>query len=81
MRKYSILGIKIIGLWPQDPLVICHANINSNCIHKGKEKICLGRRNVRHFCITMTSQIIGAATAAPAARYLRPCIGIWYAAF
>jgi len=72
MRKYSILGIKIIGLWPHDPLVICHANINSNCIHKYKEKMCLGRRNVRHFCITTTSQIIGAAAAAPAAPLSTP---------
>jgi len=36
-RKYSILGIKIISPWPFDPLVICRAEINSNCIHKGKE--------------------------------------------
>jgi len=27
--------------------------------------MCLGRRKVRHFCITTTSQIIGAAVAAP----------------
>ena len=70
MRKYSVLGIKIIGLWPLDPLVICYAKINSNCIHKGK--ICLGRRKVRHFCITTTSQIIGAAAAAPAAPLSTP---------
>jgi len=38
MRKYSVLGIKVIGPWPLDPLVICHAKVNSNCIHKGKEK-------------------------------------------
>jgi len=38
MRKYRVLCIKIIGPWPLDPLVICHAKINSNCIHKGKEK-------------------------------------------
>jgi len=41
-RKYSVLGIKIIGPWPLDPLVICHAKINSNCIHKGKEKFVWG---------------------------------------
>ena len=45
MRKYSILGIKIIGPWPLDPL--CHAKINSNCIHKGKEKfVCGGEKSV-----------------------------------
>ena len=37
-----MLGIKIIGPWPLDPLVICQAKINSNCIHKGKEKIVWG---------------------------------------
>jgi len=42
MRKYSILGIKIIGPWPFDPLVICHAKINSNWIYKGKEKFVWG---------------------------------------
>ena len=42
MRKYSVLGIKVIGPWPLDPLVICHAKVNSNCIHKGKEKIVWG---------------------------------------
>ena len=42
MRKYSILGIKIKGSWPLDPLVICLAKINSNCIHKGKEKCVWG---------------------------------------
>jgi len=72
MTKNSILGIKIIGPWPLDPLVICLANINSNCIQKGKEKICLGRRNARHFCITTTSQIFGAAAAAPAAPLSTP---------
>ena len=72
MRKYSVLGIKIIGPWPLDPLVICHAKIISNCIHKGKEKFVLGRRKVRHFCITTTSQINGAAAAAPAAPLSTP---------
>jgi len=42
MRKYSILGLKIIGPYPLDRLVICHAKINSNCIHKDKEKFVLG---------------------------------------
>ena len=74
MRKYSVLGIQIIGPWPVDPLVICHAKINSNCIHKGKKKICLGRRKVCHFCITTTSQIIGAAAAAPAAALSTPLL-------
>jgi len=32
----------------------------------------LGRRNVHHFCITTTSQIIGAAVAAPAAPLSTP---------
>jgi len=41
-KKYSILGIKIIGPWLLDPLVICHAKINSNCIHKDKEKFVWG---------------------------------------
>ena len=41
-RKYSILGIKIIGSWPLDSLVICPAKMNSNCLHKGKEKIVCG---------------------------------------
>ena len=41
-KKGNIAGIKIIGLWPLDPLVICHAKINSNCIHKGKEKFVWG---------------------------------------
>jgi len=50
---------------------LCHAKINSNCIHKGK-KNCLGRRKVRHFCITTTSQIIGAAATAPAALLSTP---------
>ena len=72
MRIYSILGIKIIGPWPIDPLVICHAKIISNWIHKGKES--LGRRKVRHFCITTTSQIIGAAAAAPAALLSTPLV-------
>ena len=34
--------------------------------------MCLGRRKVRHFCITTTSHIIGAATAAPAAPLSTP---------
>ena len=33
-------------------------------------KMCVGRRKARHFCITTTSQIIGAAALPP--RYLRP---------
>ena len=33
MRKYSIFGIKIIGPWPLDPLVICLVKTNPNCIH------------------------------------------------
>jgi len=37
-------------------------------------KICVGRRKVRHFCITTTSQIIGAATAAPAAPLSTPSV-------
>ena len=41
-RKCSVLGIKIISPWPIDPLVICHAKINSNCFHKGKEKFVWG---------------------------------------
>jgi len=41
IRKYSILGIKS-GPWPLHPLVIYHAKINSNCIHKGKEKFVWG---------------------------------------
>jgi len=72
MRKYSILGIKSSVRGPLDPLVICHAKINLNCIRKGKEKFVLGRRKVRHFCITTTSQIIGAAAAAPAAPLSTP---------
>jgi len=32
----------------------------------------LGRRKVRHFCITTTSQIIGAAVTAPAALLSTP---------
>jgi len=35
-------------------------------------KICVGRRKARHFCITTTSQIIGAAAAAPAAPLSTP---------
>jgi len=42
MRKYSIFGIKITGPWPLDPLVICLAKSNSNCIHKTKEKCVWG---------------------------------------
>jgi len=42
MRKYSILGIQIIGPWPLDPLVICHVTINSKCIHKGNENFVWG---------------------------------------
>ena len=38
----EFLGIKIIGPWPLDPLGICLAKINSNCIHKGKEKFVWG---------------------------------------
>ena len=34
--------------------------------------ICVGRRKARHFCITTTSQIIRAATAAPAAPLSTP---------
>jgi len=71
MRKYSIFGIKIIGPWPLDPLVICHAKIYLYKLHSYRQrKNCLGRRS--HFCITKTSQIIGAATAAPAAPLSTP---------
>ena len=66
------LGHKNHRSLPLDPLVICHAKSNSNCIHKGKEKLGWGRRKVRHFCITTTSQIIGAAAAAPAAPLSTP---------
>jgi len=39
-------------------------------------KICVGRRKAGHFCITNTSQIIGAATAAPAAPLSSP-LNLW----
>jgi len=39
MRKYSILGIKIIGPWPLDPLVICHAKINHIAFIKAKKNL------------------------------------------
>jgi len=35
-------------------------------------KMCVGRRKTRHFCITTTGQIIGAAAAAPAAPLSTP---------
>jgi len=42
----------------------------------------MGRRKARHFCITTTSQIIGAVAAAPAAPLSTPlqvCGGLYYA--
>jgi len=52
------LGIKII--------VICHAKINSNCIHISEEKFVWGGEKPVISEITTPSQIIGAAVAAPA---------------
>jgi len=64
MRKFRVLGIKII--------VICHAKINSNCIHKGKEKFVWGGEKTIISAITTTSQITGVAAAAPAALLSTP---------
>jgi len=41
-----------------------------------QRKICLGRRKVRHLCITTTSQIIEAAAAAPAAPLSTPLVHV-----
>ena len=46
ISKISILGIQIIGPWPLDLLVICHAKINSECILKSKEKFLGGEKSV-----------------------------------
>jgi len=52
MRKLSIWGIKIIGPRPLNPLVVCHAKINSNCnkltstILKGRTKKIKGKSGV-----------------------------------
>jgi len=39
IRKYRILGKNIIGPWPLDPLVICHARINSIAFIKAKKNL------------------------------------------
>jgi len=45
--------------------VICHAKINTNCIHIGKEKFVWGGEKPVISAITTTSQIIGTAAATP----------------
>jgi len=64
LRKYSIWGIKIIGPWRLDPLVICHAKKTQITFTKAKKKL-FGRRKVRHFSITTTSQITAAPLSTP----------------
>jgi len=72
MRKYSILGIKIIGPWPLDPLVICLAKFNSKCIHKGKEKIVWGGEKSIISVKQRLAKLLGRRSPPLPTRYLRP---------
>jgi len=69
MKNISFGANKIIGPWPLEPPVICHAKINLKCFHKGKKKLVWGGDKS---VISTTSQIIGAAAAAPAAPLSTP---------
>jgi len=73
VRKYSILCIKIIGPWPLDPLVICLAKINSNCIHEGKEKFVWGGEKSIISVKQRLAKLLGRRPPPLPPRYLRPC--------
>jgi len=71
------LGINIIGPWPLDPLVICLAKINSNYIHKGKEKFVWGGEKSIISVKQRLAKLLGRRPPPLPLRYLRPCGGGW----
>jgi len=73
MRKYGILGIKIIGPWPLDPLVICLVKITSNCIYKGKENFVRGGEKYIISVKQRLAKLLGRRPPPLPPRYLRPC--------
>ena len=68
------MGIKIIGPWPLDPLVICLAKINSNFIYKHKEKIVWGGEKSIISVKQRLAKLLGRRPPPLPPRYLRPCL-------